>query len=57
MNNEENDTRDEKMTDEEAAALDHALEAALQSVEAGRVRPVSELLAELRSRYGGSQTE
>lgn len=41
---------DEHMTDEEAAALERALDAAWRSVEAGRVRPARDLIAELRTR-------
>ena len=41
---------EEQMTDEEAAALERALDAAWRSMEAGRVRPARDLIAELRTR-------
>jgi hypothetical protein len=41
---------DDDMTEEELASLNRALEAAWASLEAGRVRPVDDLLAELRAR-------
>lgn len=41
---------EDDMTEEEIAALDRVLEAAWASLEAGRVRPVDELLTELRAR-------
>lgn len=36
--------------EEEMAALDRVLDAAWHSIEAGRVRPAAEVLAELRDR-------
>ena len=41
---------EEQMTDEEAEALERALDAAWRSMEAGRVRPARDLSAELRTR-------
>jgi hypothetical protein len=40
---------DDDMSDEELAALNSVLDAAWQSLEAGRVRPAAEVLAELRN--------
>jgi hypothetical protein len=40
---------DDDMSDEELAALNTVLDAAWQSLEAGRVRPAAEVLAELRN--------
>jgi hypothetical protein len=39
---------DEDMSDDELAALNSVLDAAWRSLEAGRVRPAAEVLAELR---------
>jgi hypothetical protein len=39
---------EEEMSDAEVAALDRVLDAAWQSIEAGRVRSAAEVLAELR---------
>jgi hypothetical protein len=41
---------EESMSDEELAALNAALERAWRSVQAGRVRPAADLIAELRAR-------
>lgn len=41
---------DEEMTEEELSRLNGALEAAWRSAQAGRIRPATEVLAELRAK-------
>jgi len=40
----------DEMSDEELAALNHALQAGWRSVEAGRFRPARDVISELRGR-------
>jgi len=41
---------EDEMTDEELVALEAALDAGWRSIEAGRVRPALDVIAELRSK-------